>query len=241
MTFTQAFQFKVRACISQMHALYGIAVGVCPKGDRRNFQTQYDLWLQGPGITGAGPGESNHNYGMAADMGFKGLAWLHPDGKPDPNETPWIHHLTAQSNAQATLFWDALRTVGTSSVVGAFRGPVADRPHLQNWNDANVSMVVRLAAHLQASGTMRWSHAPGGYRSDLGLGGAQYALGTSAAIWNNNAALTPAHLDAARAASAAAKKQPAPPPVTQADLAAMRTALRHEFELADANWPNWTP
>ena len=31
-----------------------------------------------------------------------------------------------------------------------------------------------------------------------------------------------------------------PTPINQAAATAMREALRHQFELADANWENWT-
>lgn len=92
---------------------------------------------------------------MATNIGFGGLRWLHADGAVDTNETPRQHHLAAQSPAQALLFWAALRTVG------AFRGPIGDHPHLQNWNDANVSMKAWLAVHLQASRSMHWSCAGG--------------------------------------------------------------------------------
>jgi hypothetical protein len=241
LTFTPTFRVKVRNCINQMYTLHGVAAGVCAKGDRRTFQAQYALWLQGPGITSAGPGESNHNFGMAADIGFAGLRWLHADGKVDANETSWMHHLEAHSSGQALTFWAALRTVGTSAAVGAFRGPEKDRPHLQNWNDANVSMRGRLAALLQASGTMKWSYAQGSYRSDLGLGGAQVNVGTAAQIWNLNASLSAAILTQVRAAAAAAKRVAAPPPATAQDITAMRQALRKQFELADASWQNWTP
>lgn len=241
LTFHAAFLIKVRNCINQMHAQHGIAIGVCPQGDRRDFQAQYALLTGGGNVTNAGPGESNHNFGMATDLGFKGLAWLHANGAPDVNETPWLHHLTAQNNAQALKFWEAMRAVGTSPAVGAFRGPLGDRPHLQNWNDANVSMTARLAVHLQASGSMQWSRAAGTYRCDLGLGGQQIAVGTAAQIWNLNATLTAAQLTQARNAAAAAHGTAAPPPATAQDLAAMRQALRAQFELADANWQNWTP
>jgi len=32
-----------------------------------------------------------------------------------------------------------------------------------------------------------------------------------------------------------------PAPATDADLAAMRLALRQQFDLADTNWQAWTP
>ncbi len=139
------------------------------------------------------------------------------------------------------MFWEALRTVGTGGALGAFRGPLSDRPHLQNWSDANVSMGVRLAALLLASGSMRWSYVRPVYRSDLGLGGALVDVGRAAQIWNLEATLTLATLSQARAAAASAKNQPAPAAATAADLAAMRQLLRDQFDLADANWQAWTP
>jgi hypothetical protein len=247
LTFTDAFAVKVRACITQMQALHGISVGVCVDGDRRPFQRQYELLQRVPRVTRAGPGESNHNFGMATDIGFAGLRWLHSDGVVDSNETSWLHHLDRAHPAEATRFWDVLRAVGTSGAVGAFRGPLADRPHLQNWNDANISMRARLAAHLQASGTMIWSHSDAGYRCDLGLGGDQYAVGTAAQIWTREATVTAANITQARAAAATRAPQrpgtraPAAAAVTAADVTAMRELLRGEFDLADANWQNWTP
>ena len=241
LTFAPFFGVKVRNCVNRMYQLHGIVVGVCPQGDRRTFQAQYALLTGGGNVTRAGPGESNHNFGMAADLGFGGLRWLHANGVVDVNETPWMHHLTAQSAAQALMFWEAMRAVGTSGVVGAFRGPIDDRPHLQNWNDANVSMKARLAVHLQASGSMRWSFSGSTYRCDLGLGGAQFDVGTAAQIWNLNATLIPASLSQARTAAAAAQKKPAPAAATAADVLAMRQALRQQFDLADSTWRVWTP
>jgi hypothetical protein len=241
MAFTLAFLVKVRSCINQVYAQHGIALGVCPQGDRRSFQAQYNLWLQGPAITNAGPGESNHNYGMAVDIGFAGLRWLHSNGSVDANETPWLHHLTAYKPAEALVFWETMRSVGTSAAVGAFRGPLADRPHLQNWNDNNVSMGARLAVLLQASGTMRWSYAHPNYSSDLGLGGAQFPVGTAAQIWNLQPTLALVVLNQARNAAAATRGKPPPTAATAADLDAMRQLLRQQFERADANWQNWAP
>ncbi len=250
MTFTAAFRVRVNNCITQMHALHGIAIGVCRSGDRRTFQAQYDLYTSGRGVTNAGPGESNHNFGMAVDLGFAGLRWLRSNGDVVENEDSWLHQLDPQQNltAEALRFWETLRTVGTSPAVGAFRGPAADRPHLQNWDDANVSMTRRLAVHLTNSGTMNWERVggrPTRYSSDLGFGGAQYDVGSAANIWNNQATVTADMITQGRAAQLAANppagaQQPRLAPVTPADVTAMRAELRRQFDLADANWENWT-
>ena len=241
LTFAPAFAVKVQNCIRRMHEVHGIAVSVCPQGDRRTFAAQYALLIGGGNVTQAGPGESNHNFGMATDIGFAGLRWLRADGAVTTNETSWLHRLSGQSSAQALLFWDALRTVGTSGSVGAFRGPASDRPHLQNWNDAHVSMKRRLAAHLQSSGSMRWSFSGTTYQCDLGLGGPMCPVGTAAQIWNLNATLTLASLSQVRTAAAATLRRAAPRPATIADVVAMRQSLRGQFDLADQNWRNWTP
>lgn len=259
-TFTPAFRAKVVACIKRMHSLHGIALGVCPKGDRRNFQTQFELFNQVPKVTGAGPGESNHNFGMAVDLGFARLRWLRGDGAVTDNENPWLRRLNGETDIisdEAMRFWEAMRTVGTSAEVGAFRGPQADRPHLQNWDDAGVSMSARLAAFLTSHGEMRWraSSSPkksAVYACDLGLGGDPISVGTAAQIWNRQATVTVAMLTQARADSPhlAVRNQakadaPGLPPgnaaITQVDVITMQQALRHQFEWADANWKDWTP
>lgn len=272
LTFTDAFRTKVVACINRMHTLHGIAIGVCTDGARRDFQTQYGLLTSGRNVTNAGPGESNHNFGMAVDLGFSGLRWLQANGTVTENETCWLHSMERVSSAQALKFWEKLREIGTSAEVGAFRGPAGDRPHLQNWNDANVSMTARLAAHLTRSGNMHWSRGRGTYMCDLGFGGPPVAVGTAAQIWNNQATVTVASLTQARAGANAPAvpgrgpqvpqgipqrpglpQQPNRPgqpggpgqrpqgPVTAADVIAMQRELRRQFELADANWRNWTP
>ena len=267
-TFAPVFRQKVIACIRLMHEQFGIAIGVCPQGDRRTFQAQYLLLTTGAGVTHAGPGESNHNFGMAVDLGFGNLRWLKPHGEVTEDETPWLHKLEAKQNgsAEALKFWNALRTVGTGPAVGAFRGPESDRPHLQNWNDVGVDMAARLADLLTRSGTMRWKGAHQIYQCDLGYYGNFYTVGSARQIWNRQAAVTISMLTSARPAPVAvagqrpgigipqaaqagrlpapggAPRGPAPaPPVTQADVTAMQQALRREFELADAKWQNWTP
>lgn len=255
LTFAPAFRTKVVACINRMHALHGIAIGVCREGDRRTFQTQYDLLTSGRGVTSAGPGESNHNFGMAVDLGFEKLRWLKKNGEVVEKETSWFHILNPEQRVigpEEMCFWQALRTVGTSAEIGLFRGPEADRPHLQNWNDAGVDMAARLADLLTRSGTMRWRGARQAYSCDLGMGGDFFAVGSARQIWARQAPVTIDMLTRARAAQAArtpgpTPRPPVPPrapvrllPVTPADVTAMQQALRREFELADANWQNWT-
>jgi hypothetical protein len=250
-TFATAFVPKVISCINEMHARFGIVISVCRDGARRDFATQDRLLNDGCGVTNAGPGESNHNFGMAVDFGFKGLRWVHRNGTIEENEDSWLHKLDPHQtiNEHAARFWDALRTVGTSPAVGLFRGPVDDHPHLQSWSDKGVDMGVRLADLLTRSGTMKWSvhyvkpHYR--YRSDLGWGGALVDVGTASEIWQGSATITLAGMESARKAipkqAGPAAAGAARPALTETDLLALKKSLQHQFELAAANWQNWTP
>jgi hypothetical protein len=140
---------------------------------------------------------------------------------------------------EAQLFWNVIRSVGTSAQIGLFRGPLNDWPHLQNWSDAGVDMADRLADLLTRSGTMQWTGSNQRYQCDLGFGGPMFQVGTAAQIWNRQATITTQMLTQGQAAAAATFVGP-PTPITQAAVTAMRAELRRQFELADANWEQWT-
>jgi hypothetical protein len=242
-TFTTTFRAKVTATMNLMHTQHGVAIGVCPQGDRRTFQAQYVLRTSGRGVTNAGPGESNHNFGMAVDLGLSGLKWLKANGTLVTNEDDWLHQLDKVSKAQSAVFWAALRAAGIASA--AYRGPVGDLPHLQNWADAGVSMAARLGALLTSAGTMRWTgrgaRPASLYTCDLGLGGDLIEVGTAVQIWNNEAAISAT--DLARVQAAFARRPRAPgssPPVPPPSLTTVRQQLRAQFDLADAAWTSWT-
>jgi len=84
-SFADAFRPKALACINRMYSKSAIVISVCRQGGRRSFQEQQAILNRHDGATHAGPGESNHNFGMAADLGFQGLRWLKKDGRLDRN------------------------------------------------------------------------------------------------------------------------------------------------------------
>ena len=252
LTFQPAFRNQVTALIQRIHQRHGIAVGVCRDGDRRSFQTQYELLTSGRRVTNAGPGESNHNFGQAVDMGFANLRWLRENGSPVENETSWLHQLDPgqQARGEALIFWDMLRNEGTQQ--GMFRGPLADRPHLQAWADAGIDMATRLAELLTRAGRMRWAGRNQRYQCDLGFGGRFFEVGSAAQIWNRQATLTLATLTQARAqprapsATVPVAARPgaavaAAAAATAQDLTAMLATLRADFDAADAAWQTWRP
>jgi hypothetical protein len=226
-SFQATFTPKVAQLLRSMHSDNGIALSVCRQGGRRTFQEQYALLTGGNNVTNAGPGESNHNYGQAADIGFKGLRWIRPNGTIEENETCWLHKLEAQpaGATKALVFWEKMRAVGTAPPVSLHRGPQGDRPHLQAWSDAAVSMRRSLAAHLTAVSGMRWQSGQGGYATDFGLGGTTfYAVGTAAQVWSKTGAITPAALTA-----------------TGQTIAVLRDRLRGAFDTAETSWATWQP
>ena len=245
LTFQPVFRTNVIAVINRLYDTQGIACSVCRNGDRRTFQTQYDIYTSKEnidhGITNAGPGESNHNFGQAVDLGFKGLRWLRQNGTTVENEDWWLHQLDPVQHAtgEALIFWNALRTAGTQ--VGLFRGPLKDRPHLQAWSDAGVDMANRLADLLTRSGRVRWTGGHKKYQCDVGFGGHFYDVGSADQIWAGQAAITEATLTKARAQGTGTVGSGTPSAATARDVADMRDALQADFEAADAAWESWLP
>lgn len=233
--FTPAFRAKLIRLLEAFHRDHRIVLAICPQGARRTFQQQYDL-LVGPGqVTNAGPGESNHNFGQAADIGFPRLRWLTTTGTITENETHWLHRMTASAggSGEALIFWNAMRATGESGEVGLFRGPVADRPHLQAWSDTNVSMRRSLAGHLSAVGAMRWGTVQGGYSCNLGSGTVMHGVGTAAQIWSKTGPVTPPMVQAAGL--------PVAPAQMAASIGTLRDRLRADFDASDASWTTWQP
>lgn len=253
MTFGAAFRTLVIGLVGRIHSRHGIAIAVCREGDRRSFQTQYELLTSGRGVTHAGPGESNHNFGQGVDLGFANLRWLRPDARVVENEDAWLHQLDPQQRVtgEALFFWDVLRSEGLQT--GMHRGPLGDRPHLQAWPDAGIDMAARLADLLTRAGNMRWTGRNQRYQCDLGFGGRFFDAGSAAQVWGGQATITVATLMQARAQAVArldsaamlvrvGALQPAASgtaAVTAQDVAAMQAALRADFVAADAGWQHW--
>jgi len=181
-SFADAFRPKALACINRMYSKSAIVISVCRQGGRRSFQEQQAILNRHDGATHAGPGESNHNFGMAADLGFQGLRWLKKDGSVGQEQLWWLEQLGRdRGSAEALHFWQLLRSVGTAEV-GLFPGPESDRPHLQNWDDHGVDMASRLADLMTRFGKMKWQGRHQRYLCDFGLGGDFFAVGSASDI-----------------------------------------------------------
>ena len=257
--FNVTFRPKAAEVVSEMYDRFKMVITTTNSGRRRSFAQQYalrnNLTKAKKFVTGAGAGESNHQYGQAVDLGFKGLQWLRGNGDIK-TDTWWLHHLaTEKKEAQALVFWEALRKVGTKTV-GLHITSAGDRPHLQLSKEP-VHMRTRLAAHLTAVAKTQnvlpkaiWgtSNLRSGrfrtYTTDFGLGGNAYNVGSANDIWEGNAKVSKAELAGALTAAArkANPKAPAvlPAKITPKQLQESKTTLQTIFKLADTQWKSWT-
>ena len=248
------FRGKVSLLVQQMYETHKIALWIAPAGARRTFAKQAGL---NPATTKAGPGESNHNFGRAVDIGFKDFQWVKGDGSIVKDDY-WLNKLTKAHGAKASALWLARNAVAVDGAPGLFALGMWDAIHLQAYNQDLVSVARSLAALLNSEGKMNWGAQPGKpnqYKSDLGFKGKLHTVGTAKQIWAGQATVTKAMIAQARTEhlkSAAMKAGPnskefkefkpvLETDVKQEEVAAMQKSLKGDFELADAGWKNWKP
>ena len=201
-----AFRGKVANLINQMHQQHKIALSIPASGGRRTFDQQAAL---SPAVTGAGPGESNHQYGQAVDIGFGNLRWVKGDGQL-VKDNYWLS-AGGLPAAKQNAFWAARDAIAFDKL-GLFKtNKPGDLVHVRYAN-ANVSYSRSLAALLLNAATVtksKWEPMPGRpnkYKNDFGLGGARHIVGTAREIWAGKADVNAADLAAALNAKLAADK-----------------------------------
>ncbi len=274
------FKIKLALLINTFYQKYGIVLTVMEDkfdGGFRTFQQQRDLMdrlVNGQPVTQSGPGESNHNWGNGADVGFMGFRWLKGDGTvisspgvSGGGDSPWAHQLASKDSAAYTELWK-LRDKETSLFASALAG---DKPHLQTFSDANVSMGKSLAEHMNIEGCMWWEYKQGAYWCNYGLANkdTKFKLGSAKKIWDNRpdskVNVDEASLALAMNQAAARRKisklpeyeeeiyqtmielTPAPPAVWKkehiksAHCNMMRIFFRVDFELSEASYTTWKP
>jgi peptidoglycan hydrolase-like protein with peptidoglycan-binding domain len=231
-----AFRAKVAQLVQFMHTRHKIVLSLTPTGGLRTFQKQYELVTQPNPPTQAGPGESNHNFGMAVDIGFKGFKWMRSDGQQKVDDW-WLNELAKVSQAKAQELWRARNNIAFQEMnmhPSALKG---DLIHVQKFSDANVSMRRSLADLMDRVGKMHWKHANSQYQTDLGLGGDFPPVGTATQIWAKNAQVSNAEL--AKALSKAQNKQVKASDITADQLKNIKLQLRGEMETAETNASQW--
>ncbi len=225
-TLEPGFQTKVGQLVQLMFDQHKITLWLAKDGARRTFAEQAAQTK-----TFAGPGESNHNFGRAVDIGFKNFNWVQGNGTIK-QDADWLNALEAVSAAKANAFWDARDAIALKTV-GLFRLQF-ERVHLQAFDDSTVSTPRSLAKLLNTVGKMKWEPQ---YKCDLGYGGALFFVGTAKQIWAGNAVVTKTMI--AQAMSAKLKKVVKDAEIKAQQLNDMKKALKADFELADQGWLKW--
>jgi hypothetical protein len=229
--FESNFRMLLAKLVDTMYAEHRIVLKITPTGRRRNFAQQ-----AAEVRTHAGPGESNHNFGRASDIGFKGLRWIRGDGSIK-TDADWLNALEATSKAGAGAFWDARDAIAKKLPLYRLG---FERVHLQLFDQTTFSNVNSLVTLLNTVGRFKWEAR---YKSDFGLGGACYAVGSAKQIWAGTAPVSKTDLAAALSAKEASLKSNKvfkDTDITAQQIAAMQSALKADFEAADKNWIKWT-
>ncbi|MDJ0945242.1 MAG: M15 family metallopeptidase [Kiloniellales bacterium] len=243
-----AFRARVADLVQAMHRAHGLVLSTTPNGGRRSFAEQARIR---PPQSYAGPGESNHNYGNAVDLGFDGTVWLRQDAAPR-RDNHWLSALERQEAPAAAAMWDARDAIALRAPVGLFRLNF-ERIHLQDFNQATTSAGRSLAAHLTAVGAWNWQTArydraarDWHYTCDLGgTTGTFVAVGTADQVWAGTATVTAAEIQSAGwvrpgpLGGPAGMGRAATPPITPADIASVRASLQADFQAADRAWALW--
>lgn len=275
--FTSEFKAKLSTLITTFYQKYGIVLSVNPdwaNGGFRKFQEQRELMdkldKNGNPVTNAGPGESNHNWGNGADVGFAHFGSLKGDGTVvkipgvlGEGDGPWLGLLEESKPAAAVELWK-LRNDATTLFKSDLAG---DMGHLQTFSDNNASMVVSLAEHLSIEGCMWWEFKQGAYWCNYGLANkdVKFKVGTAKRIWDSAVNVDEASLATALNQAEARKKlaplpdyeeairkaivelTPDPPSVwkstdiKKAHCDKMRAFFRADFELSEASYTTWKP
>ncbi len=229
--FETTFKGLLAKLVDQMFTEHKIVLKITPTGRRRTFAQQ-----AAETATKAGPGESNHNFGRASDIGFKGFKWVQGDGTIK-QDADWLNALETANAAKANALWDARDAI--AKTLPLFRLNF-ERVHLQLFDQATFSNINSLVKLLNTVGKMKWE---AGYKSDFGLGGAMYSVGTAKQVWAGTATFSKGDLAKALTAkeiAAKSKKVFKDTDITAKMVSEMQKSLKGDFESADTNWVKWT-
>jgi hypothetical protein len=248
-----AFRGKVAQLVNLMFSTHKIVLSVTGTGGHRTFQKQFETVT-----THAGPGESNHNFGRAVDIGFNEFRWIKAGGTIVTDDW-WLNQLTNHEKdktgkLRAKQLWKARDAIAVKGPPGLFNTILdGDDIHLQSFDD-NLPNDLALVDLLNRVGKTKWEaehKKPRRYSNDLGLGGKLFMVGTAKDIWSLHATVTKAMIAQAKTDAlmkAATVKGPAAVkavvPVKEADIkpadvTAMQKALKDDFVAAETNWQKW--
>lgn len=250
------FKTKVIALVRKMYAEHKIALaGWGVLSYRRSFANQHKVLSEGS--SEAGPGESNHQFGQALDVGYVGLRLIRPNGtiqkiinenQFDKSVLSW--QITALYKARNAIWEKAPQGTGTLFRI-RMHGGDNDPNHFQNFNqfsslypDPTVDIHASLVAFLSGISGFNWEKKHGGhYACDLGTGSTPVDVGTADQIWTGNASLT--KHEYVKLLNEARRKNGEAPlhdgDVSQATFQSAFSQLKKTFEEAESRWSEWQP
>lgn len=187
------FREKVAQLVETVFKEHKIVLGIPSDGWRRDFQGQAAV---NPAATGAGPGESAHQFGRSVDIGFQSLKWVNGDAT-FKTEDFWLNK-NGLPQTKKEEFWSARNAIAYKQLGLHKTNKPGDLIHVQSFDDAKLSWGKSLAKLLEtvSPNKAKWSVAPGSpnnYKVDPGLGGTVTA-GSAYDIWTGNAAINKAEL-----------------------------------------------
>ena len=260
--FNADFRGELARLVEVMHQEHGIVLRIPPTdGWRRDFASQVNIVAkalkENRPATNAGPGESPHQFGRGADIGFQGLKWVMGNGQIKTTDF-WLTQ--GFPGAQQSKFWEERNKIALR--LGLFKTNKADDfIHIQGYNDATLSWGKSLAGLLEATSPTRarWSVAggsPNQYKVDFGLGGFIF-VGTSTQMWQGVSSINKAEVVRALNAKRVATPTfsigqffgeaaiPNLPPVlteaniTNANIQHLQYVVQTEIQAADRGWDQW--
>ena len=165
-----------------------MVLGIPADGWRRDFAGQAKV---NPSATGAGPGESPHQFGRGVDIGFPSLKWVAGDGTIKTDNF-WLDSQTLPA-AKQQEFWAARNAIAFGKLGLNKTNKAGDLIHVQGFDDAKVSWGKSLAKLLEtvSPAKAKWAvvaGTPNRYKVDLDLG-SSFTAGSSSAIWAGTAAI----------------------------------------------------
>jgi hypothetical protein len=229
------FRVNVAKLVRRMFEKHKILLTIAPAGGRRTFQKQYEIATtpdeDGNYATGAGPGESNHNWGQAVDIGFNKFEWVNTSDNSVTDDW-WLNKLTKLHPGRYMEMWKIRNAIAFDELDMFPSKKPGDHIHIQRYSDDNVSMVKSLAALLEKKGKLSWRWNQS-YECDLGYGGAWHKVGTATEIWDKSGPVDKHWIAIGKGVAVAEVKD--------SDVQAMRDALRADFEAAEAARDDWEP
>jgi hypothetical protein len=179
------FRQAIEKIVKEMHAL-GIAFGINEKANAgyRTFQQQYDI---DSSKTKAGPGESFHNYGLAADLGV--LQWV--DKENAGHSDYWLGTMDgmAEYKGFSTKIWQKRNAFGGNSI-HSLSWEIIHLQGVDSKASGRSALVKCLNKASDECGDESWEYRKSTnktYECTLGMVGQWKIIGTSKKMWNDSA------------------------------------------------------